>query len=69
MSEFSDGEVRQEFSLCFHARPVGGRLAAGSESFEVRWVQRVELEGLDIAPTTRLRLDHGFRNEAAPYLG
>ncbi|MFE4394569.1 MULTISPECIES: NUDIX domain-containing protein [Streptomycetaceae] len=67
--EFSDGEVRQEFSLCFRARPVGGRLTASSESFEVRWVPRAELEGLDIAPTTWLRLDHGFRNEPAPHLG
>jgi ADP-ribose pyrophosphatase YjhB (NUDIX family) len=25
--EFSDGEVRQQFSICFHARPVGGELA------------------------------------------
>ncbi|MEV8322125.1 NUDIX domain-containing protein [Kitasatospora sp. NPDC056731] len=67
--EFSDGEVRQEFSLCFRARPVGGELSASSESFEVRWVPREDLEVLDIAPTTRLRLAHGFRNEASPYLG
>ncbi|MFJ7912696.1 NUDIX hydrolase [Kitasatospora sp. NPDC096204] len=67
--EFSDGEVRQEFSLCFRARPVGGWLAASSESFEVRWVPREDLDGLDIAPTTRLRLDHGFRNEQTPHLG
>ncbi len=67
--EFSDGEVRQEFSLCFRARPVGGELSASAESFEVRWVPRAELEALDIAPTTRLRLAHGFRNEAAPHIG
>ncbi|KJK55863.1 NUDIX hydrolase [Saccharothrix sp. ST-888] len=67
--EFSDGEVRQEFSLCFRARPTGGILRASSESFEVRWVPRGELDALDIAPTTRLRLDHGFRAEADPFIG
>ncbi|GHF77045.1 NUDIX hydrolase [Kitasatospora xanthocidica] len=67
--EFSDGEVRQEFSLCFRARPVGGELSASTESFEVRWVSREELESLDIAPTTRLRLGHGFLNEVAPHIG
>lgn len=67
--EFSDGEVRQEFSLCFRARPTGGNLSASSESFEVRWVPRVELESLDIAPTTRIRLDHGFRADTEPFIG
>lgn len=67
--EFSDGEVRQEFSLCFRARPIGGSLSASSESFEVRWVPRVELDALDIAPTTRFRLDHGFRAETEPFIG
>ena len=66
--EFSDGEVRQEFSLCFRARPIGGSLSVSSESFEVRWIPRVELDALDIAPTTRLRLDHGFRAETEPFI-
>ena len=39
---FSDGEVRQEFSLCFRARPVGGMVVAGRESLEVRWISREE---------------------------
>ena len=29
---YDDGEVRQEFSLCFHATPVGGELRSSSES-------------------------------------
>ena len=33
---YDDGEVRQEFSICFHARPTGGTLAASAESHEVR---------------------------------
>ncbi|MGW2544228.1 NUDIX hydrolase [Kitasatospora sp. NPDC001574] len=66
---FSDGEVRQEFSITLRAEPLGGTLRASSESFEVRWIPRSELDHLDIAPTTRLRLDRGFENDPAPYIG
>lgn len=64
--EFSDGEVRQEFSLCFRARPISGEIKVSSESFEVRWVPRSEVDSLDMAPTTRLRLEEGFREATTP---
>ena len=35
---YGDGEVRQEFSLCFHAKPVGGQPRSSSESSQARWV-------------------------------
>ncbi|MFJ6213775.1 NUDIX domain-containing protein [Streptomyces sp. NPDC092296] len=66
--EFSDGEVRQEFSLCCRANPVGGMLRASSESLEVRWISPDELGSLKISPTTRLRLDHGFKADPAARL-
>ncbi|MGA4975270.1 NUDIX domain-containing protein [Streptomyces cinereoruber] len=65
---FADGEVRQEFSLCFRARPVGGEIRVSSESFAVRWVTRSELDALDISPTTRRRLEEGFRNAPIPVI-
>lgn len=34
---YDDGEVRQQFSICFRARPAGGELRTSSESKEVRW--------------------------------
>ncbi|WP_033219292.1 NUDIX domain-containing protein [Streptomyces virginiae] len=63
---FADGEVRQEFSLCFRARPVGGDIQVSSESLEVRWVSRAEIESLEVSPTTRLRLEEGFRDSPVP---
>lgn len=53
---FSDGEVRQEFSMCFAAHVVGGKLAASTESLAVEWIARERLDRLDIAPTTRARI-------------
>ncbi|MBW5484060.1 NUDIX domain-containing protein [Streptomyces bambusae] len=63
---FADGEVRQEFSLCFRARPVGGKIEVSSESLEVRWVPRSEVDYLDMSPTTRRRLEEGFRESPVP---
>jgi ADP-ribose pyrophosphatase YjhB (NUDIX family) len=38
---YADGEVRQQFSLCFAARLLGGMLAGSDESHEVRFVARL----------------------------
>ncbi|MGW2543187.1 NUDIX hydrolase [Kitasatospora sp. NPDC001574] len=53
---YDDGEVRQEFSICFLARPVGGALRISSESHEVGWFTPAEIEGLPILPSIRKRL-------------
>ncbi|MEU6001878.1 NUDIX domain-containing protein [Streptomyces sp. NPDC047197] len=67
---YDDGEVRQQFSICFHARPVGGSLRTSSESKEVRWVSPADLDTLDIHPSMRLRITHGLDDSrTAPYIG
>ncbi|MFG1776850.1 NUDIX hydrolase [Micromonospora sp. NPDC049048] len=66
---YDDGEVRQQFSLCFTARPVGGNLTTSSESRQVRWVNPAELDQLDIHPSMRLRIDHALDSRTAPYIG
>jgi ADP-ribose pyrophosphatase YjhB (NUDIX family) len=66
--EFSDGEVRQEFSVCFRAAPVGGNPRTSEESTEVLWVGAEALDGLDIHPSIRLRIGHGMDGgRSAPY--
>lgn len=64
---YDDGEVRQEFSICFRARPVAGEPRTSDESSEVVWVPRAELADIDVHPSIRLRIDHGFRFDAPPY--
>ncbi|MFE3202879.1 NUDIX hydrolase [Embleya sp. NPDC059237] len=66
---YDDGEVRQQFSLCFRARPVGGVLRTSSESKEVRWVDPQALDALDIHKSIRLRIAHGLARDAKPYIG
>jgi ADP-ribose pyrophosphatase YjhB (NUDIX family) len=64
---FSDGEVRQEFSLCFRARPVGGEPRTSGESKEVLWVEPARLADLNVHPSIRLRIQHGFEHRAEPF--
>ncbi len=66
---FADGEVRQQFSICFRGRPVGGTVRTSEESSDVRWVAQSALEALSIHPSMRLRIDHGFADLPSPHIG
>ncbi|TSB26726.1 NUDIX hydrolase [Streptomyces benahoarensis] len=67
---YDDGEVRQQFSICFRAHPVGGSIRTSDESKEVRWVSPTDLDELDIHPSMRLRIAHGLDlSRTAPYIG
>jgi ADP-ribose pyrophosphatase YjhB (NUDIX family) len=66
---YSDGEVRQQFSICFRGRYLGGTPTPSSESSDVRWVAREELDSLPIHPSMRLRIDHGYAKLTQPYIG
>jgi ADP-ribose pyrophosphatase YjhB (NUDIX family) len=66
---YDDGEVRQQFALSFRAVLVGGRLKTSPESPAVRWVSRLEIDGLPIHDSIKLRLRHGFEHNPEPYIG
>ncbi len=65
---YDDGEVRQEFSICLRARPVGGSLRTSDESSQVDWVDPAELAERRIHPTMLLRIEHGL-DAQEPYIG
>lgn len=64
---YDDGEVRQEFSICFNAEPIGGQLRTSNESKEVEWVALSDLSTLDIHPSIALRIEQGIKGETTPY--
>jgi 8-oxo-dGTP pyrophosphatase MutT (NUDIX family) len=66
---YSDGEVRQQFTLAFRTRLLGGVLNADSESHEVRFVAPEELDGLNMHPSMRKRIDHFLEHRDQPYIG
>lgn len=65
---YDDGEVRQEFSVCFRARPVGGALATSTESKRVEWIAPDQLGELDIHPSVRRRIEDGLAHLDQPQL-
>ena len=65
----SNGEVRQECSLVFAARPTGGDPTPSSESSEVRWVNRDEADRLQMYPSMRQRVAHVLERRDEPYIG
>ncbi|MGX1807884.1 NUDIX domain-containing protein [Nocardia sp. NPDC055321] len=66
---YPNGEVRQQFSICFRADPLGGQLHPSPESPHVNWISRPDLDELNIHPSTRLRIKHGYNRLPEPYIG
>lgn len=67
--EYSDGEVRQQFSLCYTTALTGGELRFDSESTDITWADRQRIESLTMHPSMRLRIDHFLESRPTPYLG
>ena len=64
---YDDGEVRQEFSVCFRGQPVGGTVETSTESKRVEWIEPERLSQLDIHPSVRLRIEQGLSHADQPY--
>src|SRR5690606_16176745 len=54
----SNGEVRQEFSVVFTARPIGGQPTPSDESREVHWVPADRIDTLQMDRSMRIRIGH-----------
>ncbi len=66
---YSDGEVRQEFTVTYLGRVIGGAIAVSDESTDVRFIDPAEFDGIPIHETVRLRLHHYADGRDLPYLG
>ncbi|MFE7407164.1 NUDIX hydrolase [Isoptericola sp. NPDC057559] len=67
--QYDDGEVRQQFSIAFRARLIGGVKQTSSESDEVEWLTPEQIESLDLHPSMRLRLEHALSSSGGPFIG
>lgn len=65
----SNGEVRQEFSAVFEARPIGGVPTPSDESREVRWVAPEAVPSLAMDRSMRVRIGHYLAGSGTPHLG
>jgi len=65
----SNGEVRQEFSVVFTARPLGGQPTPSSETAEVIWVAPDRVDHYRMHPSMRQRVSHYLEQRVRPYIG
>ena len=63
----SDGEVRQEFSVVFTAKQVGGVPTPSSESSHVEWVTTSEALDLQMHASMKKRIGRFLEGNATPY--
>jgi ADP-ribose pyrophosphatase YjhB (NUDIX family) len=69
VAAYDNGEVRQEFSICFTTRTLGGSIRTSSESSEVRFVPIEAVSDLRIHDSIRLRIQHYLEKRPEPYIG
>jgi ADP-ribose pyrophosphatase YjhB (NUDIX family) len=65
---YDDGEVRQQFSVCFVCRIVGGELQVSKESSEVAFFSPEEIQGLEMHESIRLRIQHYLERRPRPVI-
>lgn len=65
---FSDGEVRQQFSICFACKIVGGEITVSSESTRVEFFTKEEIEQMDLHPAQRIRIQDFFENQERTFI-
>jgi ADP-ribose pyrophosphatase YjhB (NUDIX family) len=63
---YSDGEVRQEFTLVYAAKIKSGELAIDHESKEAIWVSITDALNLPLADSQRRRLQDAARYRESP---
>jgi len=63
----SNGEVRQEFSILFAGRPVGGDMTTSPESRKATWCDRADILALTMTPAQRRRVCCALNQEGTPF--
>ncbi len=64
--EFSDGEIRQEFSICFACKIIRGNLQKSKESLKIGFFTPDEIKQLKIEESIRLRIQHYLEHRNHP---
>jgi ADP-ribose pyrophosphatase YjhB (NUDIX family) len=65
---YSDGEVRQEFSVCFACRILGGNISKSDESLDVKFWPVQDLDNLNMHPSIRTRISHYLSGQSEAFI-
>jgi ADP-ribose pyrophosphatase YjhB (NUDIX family) len=64
---YSDGEVRQQFSICFFCTLLNGEIKISDESSKVSFFSLQEALQLKMHPSIRLRIQHFQEHRGQPF--
>jgi ADP-ribose pyrophosphatase YjhB (NUDIX family) len=65
---YSDGEVRQEFSVCFACKILAGEISKSDESLEVKFWPAEEIDSLNMHSSIRLRISHYLSDKPEAFI-
>ncbi len=65
---FPNGEVRQQFSICFACKIIGGTLRVSDESFAVGFFSLDEIEQMTMHVSSLLRIRHYLEHRSHPII-
>lgn len=65
---YDDGEVRQQFSICFACRITGGEPRTSDESLHVDFFASDALDDLPMGEAIRLRIRHYLEDRGEPVI-
>lgn len=66
--EYSNGEVRQQFSICFHCEIISGQLTISDESKELQFFSLEELDKVNIHEAQWVRIRDYLKNKVEPFI-
>jgi ADP-ribose pyrophosphatase YjhB (NUDIX family) len=66
--EYSDGEIRQQFSICFACHILSGQPHAGEESCDLRFFSQDEIETMGLHPAQLIRLRDYWSDAVTPFV-
>ena len=64
---YSDGEVHQQFSICFFCTILAGEIKISDESSKIGFFPLQEVLQLKMHPSIRLRIQHFQEHRAQPF--
>lgn len=65
---YQDGEVRQQFSLCFLCEESGGNLVTSNESKKVEFISISELDTLNMHITQKIRIQDALSGTSTAFI-
>ncbi len=60
---YEDGEIRQQFSVCFECEPIAGSIQTSDESLEVGFYNEQAIQSMAVSDSIRRRINDYFAND------